>query len=94
MTEIRKKANDPRGANLGHVLADYGGGKYPLKVKVSRSEMSFSLPEIEQYTPISVPFWLDELSGMETAFIKLPIEYLHMFAPKNFFSISFLNNYG
>jgi CRISPR/Cas system Type II protein with McrA/HNH and RuvC-like nuclease domain len=29
MEEIRKKANDPRGANLGHVLADYGGGKIP-----------------------------------------------------------------
>jgi hypothetical protein len=77
MAEIRRKANDPRGANLGHVLADYGGGKYPLRVKVSGKEMSFSLPEIEQYTPVSVPIWLDELSGMRTAFIKLPIEYLH-----------------
>ena len=26
LEEIRKKANDPRGANLGHVLANYGGG--------------------------------------------------------------------
>jgi hypothetical protein len=77
LDEIRKKANDPRGANLGHVLAEYGGGKYPLKVNIAQDEMSFSLPELQQYTPTSAPIWLDRLSGMKTTFIRLPIEYLH-----------------
>jgi hypothetical protein len=54
-----------------------GAAKYPLKVNISGTEMSFSLPEMEHYTPIVVPIWSDELSGMKTAFAKLPIEYLH-----------------
>jgi hypothetical protein len=74
---IRKKANDARGANLGHVLAEYGGGKYALKVRMDQDTISFSLPELQQYAPTSVPVWMDELSGMKTAFLKLPIEYLH-----------------
>ncbi|MBR0897228.1 HNH endonuclease [Bradyrhizobium tropiciagri] len=74
---IRKKANDPRGANLGHVLAEYGGGRYALKANIAQDSISFSLPELEQYTTTSVEVWSDELSGMRTAFMRLPIEYLH-----------------
>jgi hypothetical protein len=77
LEQIRRRANDPGGANLGHVLAEYGGGKYPLKASISANEISFSLPELGQYSPTAVPIWQDELSGMRTAFIRLPIEYLH-----------------
>jgi len=77
LEQIRRKANDPHGANLGHVLAEYGGGKYPLKASISANQISFSMPELGQYSPTAVPIWQDELSGMRTAFIRLPIEYLH-----------------
>jgi HNH endonuclease len=77
LEQIRRKANDPHGANLGHVLTEYGGGKYPLKANISADEISFSMPELGQYSPTAARIWQDELSGMKTAFIRLPIEYLH-----------------
>src|SRR5690348_2956647 len=77
MEQIRKKANDPRGANLGHVLAEFGGGKYPLKANISATEISFTLPELGEHLPTAVPIYQDELSGMRAAVISLPIEYLH-----------------
>lgn len=77
LEEIRKKANDPRGANLGHVLANYGGGRYPLKASISESDIRFKLSEVGQFDAVSAPIWIDGLSGMKTTFIRLPIEYLH-----------------
>jgi HNH endonuclease len=77
LEEVRKKANDPRGANLGHLLTSYGGARFPLKATISESEIQFNLPELGQFDSQSVPIWIDELSGMKTAFIRLPIEYLH-----------------
>ena len=77
LEEIRKKANDPRGANLGHVLSGYGGARFPLRARATESEITFSLSEVGKYEQISAPIWRDELSGMRTTFIRLPIEYLH-----------------
>jgi hypothetical protein len=55
LEEIRKKANDPRGANLGHVLANYGGGRYPLKASISESDIHFKLSEVGQFDAVSAP---------------------------------------
>lgn len=77
LEDIRRKSNDQRGANLGHVLADYGGAKYSLRAKINGSNLIYTLAEVGQFDSVSAPIWIDELSGMKTTFIRLPIEYLH-----------------
>jgi hypothetical protein len=46
LQKIREEINDPRGANLGHVLADYGGAKFPLRLIVGEAEIRFKLTRI------------------------------------------------
>jgi hypothetical protein len=77
LQQIREEINDPRGANLGHVLADYGGAKFPLRLIVGEAEIRFKLTEKHIFDEIRVPVWRDELSGMRSVFVRLPIEYLH-----------------
>jgi hypothetical protein len=77
LEQIRERTNDPRGANLGHLLADYGGAKFPLRLIVGESEVRFKLTEEHIFDEVSAPVWRDELSGMRSVFIRLPIQYLH-----------------
>ena len=77
LEQIREKVNDPRGANLGHVLADYGGARFPLKLAIAAAEIRFKLTEKLIFDEISAPIWRDELSGMRSVFVRLPIEFLH-----------------
>lgn len=77
LEDIREKASDPRGANLGDVLRYFGGAKYTLKAKVDGGNLRYSLSEKGHYDEVVVPIWMDDLSGMRTSFLRLPIEYLH-----------------
>lgn len=63
-----------RGANLGHVLRQYGGAITNLKLKRSAEFVEFSLSE---ETVHRAPLYQDRLSGMHYFFSVLPVEYLH-----------------
>ena len=74
---IREKTNDPRGANLGDVLAHFGGAKYQLHAKADGEKFQYKLTQMNLYDESMSPIWVDELSGMRTTFLRLPLEYLH-----------------
>lgn len=66
-----------RGANLGDVLARHGGAKWPLRLRREAATVEFSLPEGGNNAIQRVPVYRDKMSGMETFFAMLPLEYLH-----------------
>ncbi len=68
---------DNRGPNLQDVFEEYGGSRYDIQFVRKDSEIKFSLPDTGQNKIISSPLFIDDLSGFEYFFTKLPIEYLY-----------------
>ena len=66
-----------RGANLGDVLMRHGGAKKLLRIRQEAQQVEFSLPETGDNTIRKAMMHNDKLSGMNTFFATLPIEYLH-----------------
>lgn len=66
-----------RGANLGDVLGRHGGAKADLRMKREGDLAVYSLPGVGDNGVRRVPIFRDKLSGMESFFTWLPIEYLH-----------------
>jgi hypothetical protein len=66
-----------RGANLGDVLGRHGGAKFLLRIKRKQTHVEYSLPEVGDNSIRSATLHRDKLSGMESFFAMLPIEYLH-----------------
>jgi len=66
-----------RGANLGHLLARYQGARSNLRLRRTNSEVEYSLPETGQNAIARATLFRDQLSGMESFFAVLPLEYLH-----------------
>lgn len=66
-----------RGANLGHVLARYGGAKHLLRLKKDHNAVSFVLGEVGNKAVKTLDLYRDALSRMDYFFAVLPIEYLH-----------------
>ena len=66
-----------RGANLGDVLEQHGGAKYPLRIRRTEDYIELSLPEIGENAIRKVPIYHDKMSGMDSCFTSLPLEYLH-----------------
>ena len=69
--------NGGKSASLKHVLDSFGGGKTEFKFKAENGNLSYSLSEAGDNTIYSVPVFQDHLSGIKTAFIEVPIEYVH-----------------
>jgi hypothetical protein len=69
-------AEGPNRPNLGDFLSIYGGGKYQLRVSLNGNTMTYTLPEFgpDQH---QAAILRDKLSGLEYAFLELPIEYIH-----------------
>jgi hypothetical protein len=76
---LQEKAQDTgkRGANLGDVLSRHGGGKALLRIRREAAHVEFSVPEVGDNSIRRVPFYHDKLSGMDSFFTALPLEYLH-----------------
>jgi len=70
-------AEEDRSANLGDVLAEYGGSKYELTVKIDEDSLQTSFPKVGNNSIITVPIFKDEKSGFDSVFLDLPIEYIH-----------------
>jgi len=66
-----------RGASLGDVLARYGGAKALLQIRREGTDIKFSVPEAGDNSIRQGPVFRDKLSGMDSFFTALPLEYLH-----------------
>ncbi len=69
--------SDDRGANLGDVLAAFGGASRPLRVAIGQGKIDI-IPTVAGATqPVTMPVHTDPLSGMRYFFALLPIEFIH-----------------
>ena len=59
------------------MLAKYGGGKAPIRLKKSNDRIEFTLSEVGDETIHSVPLYRDSLCSMEYFFSVLPLKYIH-----------------
>jgi hypothetical protein len=66
-----------RGANLGDVLAQHGGAKARLRLMRTGRCVKFAYGDIGDNEIQTVPLLHDKLSGMDTFFAAIPLEYLH-----------------
>jgi len=76
-----------RGAHLGHVLGQYNGAKYPLRMRRTDGRLEFTLAETGDPAVRAVPVYRDPLSGLDYTFVVLPLQYLHHDDRINFRSI-------
>jgi hypothetical protein len=70
-------AAENRGPNLDDILKKFGGGKFAINFSRRGDWIQFACPEVGQNQIIELQIYMDELSGFEYFFTKLPIEYLH-----------------
>ena len=59
-----------RGANLADVLAQYGGAKEELPLKVSNGVVEYSFSGSGHHGVLSSPLYRDEMSGMHYFFLS------------------------
>jgi hypothetical protein len=71
------QARGARGANLGHLLEQYGGARAQLRLDKTDVRIRYALSEAGDPTIQDLPLYTDALSGMQYFFAVLPIEYLH-----------------
>lgn len=69
-------AEGPNRPNLGDFLKEYGGAKCEMRATIDGAEFRFSLPEHGAKVRI-VPVFHDKLSGIDSVFLELPIEYIY-----------------
>jgi hypothetical protein len=70
-------ASESRAANLDDILKVYSNGSYDLAISTTAQSVSFSLPEIGRNDIITLPLYVDPLSGFRFFFAQLPIQYVH-----------------
>jgi hypothetical protein len=75
--QARAQEAGKRGANLGDVLNRHGGAKALLRIRREAAHVEFVIPEIGDNDIRKVPIYHDKLSGMDSFFTDLPLEYLH-----------------
>jgi hypothetical protein len=68
--------NENRSPNLDDILKQVGGGCHQLGFNFSDGHIRYSLGEMGNSDIISVPVYVDELSGFRYFFTRLPIQYL------------------
>jgi len=71
------KESGKRGANLGDVLARHGGASAQLPLRQENGTIHFSLPSAGDNAIRQASLLNDKLSGMQSFFAYLPLEYLH-----------------
>lgn len=75
--QTQAQAAGKRGANLGDVLARHDGAKALLRIRREAMHVEFSVPEAGDNGVRRAPIYRDKLSGMNSFFTALPLEYLH-----------------
>ena len=76
-TLARTILDENRSPNLGDILQHHGGSKYQLPVDTSAQVLRISFPDMSENTIQALPIYEDQISGFRSAFVDLPIEYLH-----------------
>ena len=66
-----------RAPNLGDILTRHGGGKYHLPLSVKGDQLKTTFTEMGENDVVSFPIHQDPISGFDSAFVYLPIEYMH-----------------
>lgn len=64
-------------ADLSNVLTYFGGSKHSFKYSVADETLSYSFPQIGDNAIYKVPIISDTISGVKSAFVKVPITYVH-----------------
>ena len=77
MASFGSLASDNRAPNLGDVLGEHGGSKFDLPIEASETALRISYPDIGSHDIETLQVYTDKLSDFRSAFIDLPIEYLH-----------------
>lgn len=71
------EARGERGANLGHVLAKYGGGIHPLRLLEEAGQVEFAFAATGSTGINRVPLYTDTLSTIKYFFAVVPLAFLH-----------------
>jgi len=71
----RHSDSGPNRPNLGDFLTEMGGGKYEIVANLGANGFEYCLSEIGEGKRL-VPVFRDKLSGMLSAYLELPIEYV------------------
>lgn len=69
-------SKENRGPNLSDVLRYYKGAGQELPMRIDKSSIQISFPELNRNDILQIPLYRDDLSGLQYFFAKLPIEYL------------------
>ncbi len=66
-----------RQADLSDVLKHFNGSKFDFKCTLSNGTLSYSFSQIGDNTIYEVPIMSDPISGVASAFVKIPISYIY-----------------
>lgn len=78
LKKIMEKAEASREMpSLKHVLLDNEGSKYTFKYKIEDDQFIYSFDELGRVEIKKTEIITDELSGEQSVFIKMPIEYIY-----------------
>lgn len=78
LSKIVKDAEDKKETpSLKHVLLALGGSKFNFKYKISNNTISYSFSDMGDSIIKNSEIFTDPLSGEQTCFIKVPLEYLY-----------------
>ncbi|MHB1525553.1 MAG: HNH endonuclease [Candidatus Dormibacteria bacterium] len=69
--------SENRGPNLSDLLHRYGGASFDVPLRREDDRLVYSLPDVGDNEARSTAIYKDDLSGVEYAFITLPLAYLH-----------------
>lgn len=71
------QAKENRSASLKDLLNVEKGSIFEFKSKIEGNELVYSFSEIGDNTIYRTPIFTDKLSGEKTAFIEVPLDYIH-----------------
>lgn len=74
---IRDAEEKKQTPSLKHVLATLGGSKFDFKFKIENGLIKYAFSDIGDDTIRTSEVFVDELSGEQTCFIRVPIEYVY-----------------
>ena len=74
---IETTKSQGRLADLSDVLTHFNGSKFEFKCNVSNGKLSYSFSQIGDNTIYEAPIIVDPISGVSSAFLKIPISYVY-----------------
>ncbi len=66
-----------KSASLKNVLDTFGGGQHNFNYHINGNTLEYTFPEIGDNKKYSTTLFSDNLSGEQTCFIEIPVEYMY-----------------